>query len=91
MSLKQYAVIKDSGGTLSADKIIAEVGDISMPVLWLAEGRFSLIPQPIVQNLLDLHKELQQVQGPEQKPILQVMWSQGIVVDNQIGRALLDE
>lgn len=93
MSLKKYAFIKDSGGTLPADKIIAEIGDQAVPILWCAgEGQFCLVPQAVVQNLLELYTEFQRAQGGfDYRPTLQIMWSQGIEMDNQIGRILAGE
>ena len=89
----QVAVIKSKENILSADELIAEINNQAISILWIGnEGRFRLIPKEIVQNLLDLHEGLQQTQDPEYKsPPLQIVWSQGIEIGNEISRILLDE
>ena len=93
MNLKQYAIIKNQENILSADEVIAGVGEQVVSVLWVSsEGRCRLLPKEIIQNLLDLHEALQQAKDSEYKsPPLQIAWSQGIEIGNEISRILLDE
>ena len=91
--IAKYLIIKNPENILPADEIIAEINNQAVPILWVgSEGRFRLIPKEIVQNLLDLHEALQQAKDSEYKsPPLQIVWSQGIEINNEIGRILLDE
>lgn len=92
MNLKQYTVIKNKSDVLTADMIIEAIGDQIVPVLilWIgSEGRYCLLPEEAIQNLLELHEGLQQAKDPEYKtPTLQIVWSQGTEVDGRVGRIL---
>lgn len=91
--IAQIAIIRNKENSLTIEQIIEAIDGQAVPILWAGnEGRFRLLPQAVVQNLLDLHEGLQQTQDPEYKtPQLFLVWSQGIEISNDIGRILAGE
>lgn len=63
----------------------------SLPILWNRDGEFCVIPKAVVQNAIDLHKTYTQQKFKIVVPIITIMRSQGIPINNAAGRALLGE
>jgi len=61
------------------------------PILWCRDGEFRLIQKEVVLNLIDLAESFAKAQGNTTNPQLQIIWSQGIPISNQAGRALVGE
>lgn len=92
--MNNYAIIKSKENSLTVSEIIEVTGGQAMPLLWIgSEGRYCLLPKEVIQNLLELHGSLQQAKDLDfdYGPTLQIVWSQGIEINNGIGRILADE
>ena len=65
--------------------------ELKSPILWCREGEFRIIPKEVILNLIAgaIHAKLSS--DKTTNPQLQIMWSQGISINNLAGRALIGE
>lgn len=91
ISVKHFAIMKTNDPyVFFSVRDINREGLVS-PILWCKNGEFRLIQKEVVLNLIDLAESFAKVQGNTTNPQLQIMWSQGIPISNQAGRALVGE
>ncbi len=62
-----------------------------LPILWNRDGQFSIIRKAIVENAIDIRKMHDEFDSKVTIPVINIMWSQGIPISNQAGRALVGE
>lgn len=62
-----------------------------LPILWNRDGQFSIIRKAIVKNAIDIKKMHSESNSKVTIPTINIMWSQGIPINNQAGRALIGE
>jgi len=66
--------------------------EITMPILWCRDGLFRFIPKEVIQNVYELRKSILEAKNLKRlQPPIVIMWSQGIPISNQTGRALVGE
>ncbi|KKN45299.1 hypothetical protein LCGC14_0684520 [marine sediment metagenome] len=70
---------------------LMNVEDEALPLLWCRDGEFRLIPKEVVMNAVNLSKIFQQIDLKYTPPMIFFVWSQGIPISNQAGRALIGE
>ena len=87
MKTNRLYVINETSYTFE----IPENFRIVAPMLWNQNGEFRIIPIPVLQNIVDLLIAYRAVKGKTTYPIVNIMWSQGIPISNQAGRALAGE
>ena len=63
----------------------------SLPILWNRNGEYRVIPKAVVQNAIDNKAMYEKLSDKTVSPIVSIMWSQGIPISNQAGRALVGE
>lgn len=91
MKTKHFGIIHESLPWLTFDiHDINESGLIS-PILWCNQGEFCIIPNAVIENLIDSAEMYAKICGKRINPKLTVAWSQGIPINNQAGRALMGE
>ncbi|KKN47570.1 hypothetical protein LCGC14_0661380 [marine sediment metagenome] len=88
-NVKQFTIIKGHAPILFFDGRKKE--ESVVPMLWCREGEFRLIPKEVMLNFMDLAEINNKTQGKITNPQPQIMWSQGIPISNQAGRALVGE
>lgn len=94
MNLKQFNLINES-----SDTVIFDAHEISKPgefffgsTLWCRQGSYCIIPQAILMNILDSAEVYAKMDSNKTiNPKLKLVWSQGIPISNQAGRALVGE
>lgn len=86
-------VFKDSHDEIIINKFILEkiTGFGTGPLLWSRDGEYCIMPKEVIQNVLDLAKSFQQTDLKRTPPVITIMWSQGIPVNNAVGRILIGE
>jgi len=86
-------IIKDSHDRIIIDKTIFErlTNMGAMPILWCRDGLFCVIPEEVTLNALNSAKSFQQIDLKQTPPVVEIHWSQGIPISNQVGRALVGE
>jgi len=87
MKKNRFYVINETNNTFE----IHENFRIILPILWNRNGEFRIIPIPILQNIVDLLIMYRATKGNRIYPKTIIMWSQGIPISNQAGRALFSE
>lgn len=63
----------------------------SLPIVWNKDGQFCVIPKAVVANAIDAKKMYDEAGSKVIAPVINIMWSQGIPISNQAGRALVGE
>lgn len=87
MKKNRLYVINETSDTFE----IHENFRIVAPILWNQNGEFRVVPIPVLQNIVDLLIAYRAAKGKTTYPRVMIMWSQGIPISNQAGRALVGE
>lgn len=84
-TIGKFYIVNESGDKIKA----AFLTPIS--ILWNRDGQFSIIRKAIVENAIDIKKMHDESDSKVTIPIINIMWSQGIPISNQAGRAFVGE
>jgi len=61
------------------------------PILWCRDGEYCIIPEEIIKNAINVMSMYTASDGKRTQPVPIIIWSQGIPISNQAGRALMGE
>lgn len=61
------------------------------PLLWCRNGEYRIVPTGVIKNAINLMSMYAMSNGKRTQPAPVIMWSQGIPISNQAGRALIGE
>ena len=61
------------------------------PILWCRDGLYRIVPREIIRNAVDTISMYTISGGKRTPPTPVILWSQGIPISNQAGRALVGE
>lgn len=78
----------ESSDIIPADR--ATGGEID-PILWCRNGEYRIIPIEVVENAINIMSMYVASDGKRTQPTPVILWSQGIPISNQAGRALVGE
>lgn len=63
----------------------------ALPIVWNRDGLYCIIPREIVENAVNNLEMWNKITSKTTHPKVMIMWSQGIPISNQAGRAMLGE
>ena len=71
--------------------ILVSVSFEILPIVWNRNGEYCIIPREAVANAVDIMAMHKDYSRKRTIPAAMIIWSQGIPISNQAGRAMVGE
>ena len=89
ISEKNFILVTESGSNIIVDDYLEELLRKEMrPILWFRDGLFSVVPEAVLQNVLDSIDWVKRNAADETTNV-NIHWSQTFHIDDEAGRSLL--